>query len=421
MGRESTSAAVKQVQDSINQIISSAISSGVRTIHIEPSRDFTLVRFRRGTKLMVVNMLPSASAKEFTAQLKKLANLDFRKTTIPQYGLTKLAVAKKLHEFQVATLPVIGGEKITIEILNETANSETLSGIGLWGNSLKKLQQALASNYGLILITSPGLKPAQEMLAILMRSVASRAHLQAYIGPLISGLPNSVDVQETGDVAKKLKLLTPGKYALIGIGLVGSSALARQINDEVIRKKHIMAVLPASSTLGALSFWRQMVNEPLSLPTVVTELRVSGLCQSCKQDYKLPIIEQLQLAAAFGVSEPSIMKTVHALEIAASKAGVGGEQAPSSTSQAITKLWRSNPDGCETCNYTGFNEDIGIFEVLEPSDKLNQALSNKAPRAELSEIALDTGLVDLKTDALIKALRGLIDFKTLMRVTTTVN
>jgi type IV pilus assembly protein PilB len=421
MGREPTSSSAARVKDSIDHIISSAINSGVKTIHIEPSQNFILVRFRRGTKLEVVNKLPSSSGKEFSAQLKKLANLDFNKTSIPQYGLTKLQIAKKLHEFQVVTVPVIGGEKITIDVLNEAGPTGSLSSIGLWGSPLKQLQQALGDNHGLILITSPGIRPAQDMLGIMMGSVGSPSHLQAYIGPLINGLPSSVDIQNGDNVLQKLKLLPAGKHALVGIGLVGSSALARQINDQVIKKQHIMAVLPASSAFGALIFWQQMVNEQLSLPLVVNEHRVSSLCQSCKQDYEPPIIEQLQLASIFQVGDLDIMKAFHSLEISAIKAGLGGKAEASSTNKGIAKLWRPNKEGCADCNYSGFDGDIGVFEVLIPSDKLSSGLSHKTSKTELADIAREGGMVNLKTDALVKALRGLIDFKTLMAIGSTIN
>jgi type IV pilus assembly protein PilB len=421
MGRESSSLVTARVKDSINHILGIALSSGVRTIHIEPGKNFVFVRFRRGTKLEVVNKLPRSSAKEFSTQLKKLAHLDSSKISIPQYGLTNIEVDKKLHQLQVVTLPVIGGEKITIDVLGDTSPNQNLENIGLWGNSLRQVQQALASSYGLILITSPQLKPAQDILGIMFGMVDSHSHSLAYIGPIISGLPASVDISGDDNFNQKLKSLQLGKYSIVGIGLVNSSALARQINDMVIKKQHIMAVLPASNTISALTFWQQLVDEPISLPMIISEHRVASLCQACKQAYDPPRIEQVQLATNFQTDNPSVMKSLHSLEISAIKAGIVGDQEASSSPKEILKLWRRNLSGCLKCNFSGYGQDVGVFEVLEPSDKLGNKLSQKNTISALRDIATDSGMISLKTDALIKALRGLIDLKTLISICSIAN
>ena len=422
MGRESSSTkAISLVRDSINHIISSALSSGVKTIHIEPGTNFLLVRFRRGTKLEVVNKLPKANAKEFSSQLKKMANLDSNKTSIPQYGLTKLEIAKKLHEFQVVTLPVIGGEKITIDILGDVSSTDSLDKIGLWGKALSSVGQALATNHGLILITSPGLKPAQDLLGLMLGTLASPTHQLAYFGPTLGGIPLSVDIENSDNLTQKLNALTLGKYSIVGIGQINSSALASQINDLVIKGQHVMAVLPASTATSALSLWQQMVDGPLSSSFVINQRTVASLCDNCKQAYAPSVIEEIQLATNFHLDTPRAMKDLHALEASAIKAGLGSETEASTTPKKILKLWRRDPAGCSHCNFSGYGQDIGIFEVLIPSDKIISKLNHKISASELQDIVSSEGQLSLKNDALIKALRGLIDFKTLLEVCSTTN
>jgi len=421
MGRESSTKSASLVKDSINHIISSALNSGVKTIHIEPSSNFILVRFRRGTKLEVVNKLPRSNAKEFSIQFKKMANLDSSKTSIPQYGFTKLEVAKKLHEFQVVTSPVIGGEKITIDIIDDVNRSVTLDKTGLWGRGLSLVEQVLATNHGLILITSPGLKPAQDLISLMLGTLISPTHQLVYFGSAVKSIPKSVVTEDADNLTEKLKALVIGKYSIIGVGLVNSSALASQINDLVIKNQHVMAVLPASSVLGALSFWRQMVDGPLLPPFVINLQMVASLCDNCKQSYVPSVIEEIQLVSNFHIDNPSVMKDLHALESLAIKAGLGGSVESSTSTKKILKLWRRDPAGCSHCNSSGYGQDIGIFEVLSPSDNLITELNHKGSVSKLQDIALSEGFISLKTDALVKALRGLIDFKTLISLSSTKN
>jgi len=417
MGRESSSSiSASRVKESINHIISSALSSGVRTIHIEPGRNFIVVRFRRGTRLEVVNKLPRSSAEEFSTQLKKLANLDTAKKLTPQYGLTKLEVAKKLHQFRVTTLPVIDGEKITIDVLDAINQSESLESIGLWGSSLRQVQDALAANHGLILIASPQLRPAQDTLAIMLGLLDSASHSLAYIGPTNSQIPRSTDIKNGDDSIQKLKLLPAGKHTVVGIGLVDSRDLARQVNDLVIKKQHIIAVLPALSSLSALSVWRQMIGQLLVLPMVIAEHRVTRLCDSCKVAYQPTIIEQIQLSSTYHLDNPDTMRSLHELEKLAIKAGLGSDQEAASTTNKILKLWRPNQGGCRHCNFTGYQGDIGIFEVLQPTEQLRTTLLGRSSATEAQDVAEKEGMISLKSDALVKALRGLMDFKTLINI-----
>src|SRR5665213_849935 len=89
------------------------------------------------------------------------------------------------------------------------------------------------------------------------------SHSLAYIGPTNSQIPRSTDIKNGDDSIQKLKLLPAGKHTVVGIGLVDSRDLARQVNDLVIKKQHIIAVLPALSSLSALSVWRQMIGQLL--------------------------------------------------------------------------------------------------------------------------------------------------------------
>lgn len=417
MGRElSSSTTASRIKESINHIITRAIRSGVKTVHIEPGRNYILVRFRKGTKLEVASKLPKDNAQEFSAQIKQLADLDINKTSIPQHGLAKIDIAGKPHEVQVVTLPVLDGEKITIDILETIEPTQSLETIGLWGEPLRQVQEILALSHGLTLITSPHLKPAQDMLGTMFTLLDNHSHSLIYIGPANSRLPLSVGAEDSDNLIEKLKSLHRGKYTVIGIGLVDNSTLARQINDLVANQQHIMAVLPATSAISALSFWQQMVGEPLTLPTVINQHKVLSLCKNCAESYEPPIIEQIQLAQNFQTDNPDVMKAINALEKSAIKASLGKTRELSSSPKKVLKLWRSSPSGCKHCNFTGYMADIGIFEVCEPGDKLRIELGRQNTAAQLQNIAAEQGMISLKTDAFIKALRGLIDFKTLISI-----
>jgi general secretion pathway protein E len=155
---------------------------------------------------------------------------------------------------------------------------------------------------------------------------------------------------------------------------------------------------------------------PASVSLVVGQNFVRSLCEHCREAYVPSTVEQIQLTKIFHTGNSVTMKRLHELEKAATKAGLGASQPLGSSEKGIHKLWRADPHGCELCDYTGFAADIGIFEVCKPSDHLRKQLADNELVAELQKTAIKDGTISLTVDALIKALRGLIDFSALLSI-----
>jgi type IV pilus assembly protein PilB len=378
-----------------------------------------LVRFRRGSKLEVVNKLPRSNILEFSKQLKKLANLDIRKSSIPQYGKAKIEINSKSHELQIVSVPVLDGEKITIDIIDSVDKRQSLEKLGLWGESLNRVQQKLATNHGLILITSPQIKPSQDILRILLNTVDTNSHSIAYIGPTDAKIPNSTYIRAEDNFVKSIPTLDIGKYSVIGVGMVNTSNLACRISELVVKRQLIMAVFPSSTAIGALISWQRLVGDSSDLPFVISEHQVTSLCQYCKVSYEPTVFERLQLVTNFNTDNPTTMNHVHALEKLAIKASLGDSNEPGSDTKKVLRLFRRSTEGCRHCNFSGYGEDIGIFEVAEPTDTLRTVIGHNNSVIELQNIAVGEGMISLKLDALIKALRGIIDFKTVIAICAT--
>ena len=103
----------------LNLILTEAIQQGASDIHFEPFEDRLRVRYRIDGVLQNRH----SPAQEFQAQLitriKVMAKLDIAEHRLPQDGRIKLKMGRREIDFRVSTVPVSGGERIVLRILDK--------------------------------------------------------------------------------------------------------------------------------------------------------------------------------------------------------------------------------------------------------------------------------------------------------------
>lgn len=62
--------------------------------------------------------------------------------------------------------------------------------------------------------------------------------------------------------------------------------------------------------------------------------------------------------------------------------------------------------GCKHCNNTGYYERIGIFEVLNITDDIKEAIMNGKSSIEIKKEALENGYKPLIVDGINKVIKG---------------
>ncbi|MCI5147735.1 MAG: type II/IV secretion system protein, partial [Candidatus Electrothrix sp. AR3] len=72
--------------------------------------------------------------------------------------------------------------------------------------------------------------------------------------------------------------------------------------------------------------------------------------------------------------------------------------------------------GCKECRKTGYSGRMGIFEIFPMSDKLKQLITDRAPDAELRQVATREGMTTLNEDAWLKVRNGLTTVEEALRV-----
>jgi type IV pilus assembly protein PilB len=143
------------IAQTVNLIIDYGVKAGASDVHIEPRENFVIVRYRIDGILREANKLPRKVLNALISRIKILANLKIDEHRAPQDGRFKISINNHVYALRVSTLPVVDGEKVVMRILDESSKAATLEELGYWGDSLKRVQQAIVQPHGMILVTGP--------------------------------------------------------------------------------------------------------------------------------------------------------------------------------------------------------------------------------------------------------------------------
>lgn len=415
----------------VDALIEKAIKTGATDIHIEPRENFVVVRYRIDGLLRVANKLPYGVLVPVMKRIKSLAQLQVDEQRAPQDGRYELALDGNTYVLHVFTLPVMDGEKAVLRIINESGKAATLEELGLWGESLQRLQQAIVQPHGMVLVSGPmGAGTSTTLFSILSLLHTSNSTIATVEDPIKYRIPGAVQTQVhsvTGlTFARGLRTVLRQNPNIIMIGEIQDSDTAELAVQTAGAGHLVFAALRTENAASCLIRLLHMGLKPSlvssSTRAVVGQRLVRRLCVDCRKSVKIDPTTLQQLTPLFRLDEPAQSKKVHELEKAALAAGIGktredGSPLHSSNEAAITHIWQADVEGCESCNHSGYKGRIGIYEVLSVSDTIQKQLVMR-PRSEaLQATAVDEGMITMQLDGLIKALCGETTIDEVLRVT----
>lgn len=133
------------------EILTQAIESRATDIHIEPSKEYTLIRCRIDGVLQSTQKINSDWHDHLSAHIKIQASLDIAEKRLPQDG----RLSFNSIDCRVSSIPTINGEKIVVRILLHDPNQLDINQLGFTQSQLEIIKGAIEEPQGLCLITGP--------------------------------------------------------------------------------------------------------------------------------------------------------------------------------------------------------------------------------------------------------------------------
>ena len=380
----------------VNQLINEAVEQRASDIHVEPTADAVLVRYRIDGVLRLVKSLGMETRAAVTSRIKIMSRLDIAERRLPQDGRTKVAVRGIDIDFRVSTIPTAFGESVVMRILDRSRIRLDFTELGFDQARIGYFDELLKQPDGIILVTGPtGSGKTTTLYTALQTLNTAERKLFTVEDPIeyqLKGI-NQVQVQS-------------------GIGLTFPAALRsilRQDPDIImigeIRDLETARIAVQASLTGHLVFSTLHTNSAVSTMTRLTDMGI--------ENYLLV----------------STVKAVTAQRLTRSLCPHCSVPHPNASylAEEIQKtLKRPSPDavpdirqkqGCEQCGGTGFLGRSTISEFLFLDQAIQRLVLATAPEAEIEAAARHAGMATMYEDGLDKVWRGQTTLEEVVRAT----
>ncbi|MDB5195437.1 MAG: ral secretion pathway protein [Parcubacteria group bacterium] len=372
-----------------------AVEGGASDIHIEPSPEKTRVRFRMDGELHTSLELPGKVHAAVVARIKIMAQLRLDEKRKPQDGRFSTVVDKRRIDFRVSTFPTQYGEKVVMRILDRSKAVANLDAIGLPPEYLAAVREILKAPYGIVLICGPtGSGKSTTLFAMLSeldRETQNVVSLEDPVEYEIAGVAQSQVHPEIGyDFANGLRSILRQDPDVIMVGEIRDKETAQLAIQAALTGHLVFSTIHTNTTGGVIPRLIDMGVDPyLIAPTLIAAIGqrlVRKLCPDAGQE--LPVSESIR-----GLLEEEFADL------------------PESAKKRIPKFEhfyraQATPD-CPN----GTRGRVGVFELLRMDKDLEHVVLTSPVEESVYKVARAKGMLTMREDAIIKALKGEIPFE----------
>ena len=377
-------------------VVAEAIQSGVSDIHIEPFRFSSRVRYRLDGMLQEQEQFNQFLHDNYGAvvtRFKIMGKLDIAERRLPQDGAIPFKIDGKIVDLRLSMLPTANNERIVMRILNKDAGDISLEQLHFEESDLKSLRKAIHGTQGLVLVTGPTGSGKTTTLYSILKEV-SKPHLNI----LTAEDPVEFELDGVGQVQVKED-----------IGYTFASALRSFLRQdpEIIligemRDKETVDIGLKAALTGHLVFSTLHTNDA---PSTITRLQNMGT-----PDYLISAACTLILAQRLA------RKTCTECRIPDEDINPTGLTQIGFTPEQASRAKVSKGKGCPKCNNSGYKGRMGVYEILNITKTIKEAILKKATTPELRVIAIKEGFRTMQDMGREMILSGDLNFREYERV-----
>ena len=379
----------------VDWLWSYAFEQRASDIHLEPKREFAVIRFRIDGVLHQVYQVPAVVMIAMTARIKLLGRMDVIEKRRPQDGRIKTRTAGGQEvELRLSTLPTAFGEKLVMRIFDPEVVVKTLPELGFPPEDAQRWDALTSRPHGIILVTGPtGSGKTTTLYTTLKALATSEVNVCTVEDPIemVEAAFNQMQVQPGIDLsfADGVRALMRQDPDIIMVG---------EIRDLQTAEMAIQAALT-----GHLVFSTLHTNDAPAAAVRLLELGVP--------DYLLE-------ATLIGVMAQRLVRTL------CPDCKAPGGEISDEVWQSIGGAWSIpkpavvyRPIGCPECRQTGYRGRIGIYELLTVSEGFAHIVRESGDIQKLRQQSVADGMKPLRIAGAMKVVEGVTTVDEVLKVT----
>ena len=398
LGLNSASTEDAPVVRLLYSVFEEALRVRASDIHIEPQERSLRIRYRIDGVLHVQTEADSKISGAVALRLKLMSGLDISEKRLPQDGRFAAKLRNGVVDVRISTMPTQHGESVVMRLLNQSGGILSLTGLNLPPTVAAAMQRAIARPSGMVLVTGPtGSGKTTTLYAALNELNSTDRKIITVEDPVEYRLPglNQVQVMEKIDLSfdrvLRAALRQDPDVILVGemrdqntaeIGL--RAALTGHL---VLSTLHTNDAMSTPIRLLDMGVPKYMV--ALSLQLVLAQRLVRVICPHCAGAHQ-PQVHELAWLDSFG--DPALL---------------------------LGAQYRRGA-GCAECNQTGYSGRTGVYEFIEMTQELIEAMNHGDPATFTQAARRQMKGQTLARDALRLVMDGRTTIEDAMRISNQV-
>ena len=355
----------------LNLILTEAIQQGASDIHFEPSESGMRVRYRIDGVLQNRH----APALEYQVQLltriKVMAKLDIAEHRLPQDGRIKLRMGRREIDFRVSTVPIAGGERIVLRILDKGNVLLGYDKMGMLPSVLEQFKKLVSLPEGIVLVTGPtGSGKTTTLYSAICELAGDESNIMTIEDPVEYNLKGIAQIgvhhKIKLDFATGLRHILRQDPDIIMVGEIRDKETAEIAIQAALTGHLVLSTLHTNDAPSAITRLVDMGIEPYLLSScivgILAQRLVRKICPECKESFTPTERELLSL----GIKPESLSHNV---------------------------LYRGR--GCSHCFNTGFKGRQGVYELMPVNNAITKQIVTSPDAIELRRVALAQGMISL--------------------------
>ena len=377
----------------LQTVFEEAIRARASDIHIEPQERALRVRFRIDGVLHVQMEADSKIASALTLRIKLMSGLDISEKRLPQDGRFAVKVRGNMIDVRISTMPTQYGESVVMRLLNQSTGLLGLDRLKMPTRVLERLRHAVRRPSGMVLVTGPtGSGKTTTLYAALAELNTTEKKIITVEDPVeyrLSGI-NQVQVHDKIDLGFE-RVLRSALRQDPDIVLVG------EMRDQVTAEIGMRAAITGHMVLSTLHT-NDVVSTPirlldmgvprymvaLSLQLVLAQRLVRVICENCSAPYAPAPNEHEWLRLELG--------------------------------DTVDQRQYARGRGCAHCGGTGYSGRTGVYEMLEMSNEIVEAINVADTGAFVAAARAQMAGETLRRDAVRLVVKGRTTIEEAMRV-----
>lgn len=387
--------------DLLTRIFGASVAMGSSDIHMEPENDFIKVRFRLDGVLQDMLHLPKSFHKQIVSRIKIQSKIKLNVENVPQDGRMSFFFGEQSIDVRVSTLPSAFGESIVMRLLNSAGLTVGFNELGFRGTAYEVVHNALNKPNGMVITTGPtGSGKTTTLYSFLKELNEEGVKIITLEDPVeykVEGITQTpIDHNADFSFAKGLKAILRQDPDIVMVGEIRDEETADTASQAALTGHIVLSTLHTNDAAGAIPRLYNMgvkafVIAP-ALNCIIAQRLVRKICQKCKTQDEITPETQEKIK--------NLLSTV-----------------PKNSKREIPEHYSFQKGvGCDACHGLGYKGRIGIFEVIDMTEGMQELVQKEPTMGQIKKQAIQDGMVTLTQDGILKAIEGITDLAEVFRV-----